>query len=274
MPDITIYVLSGSQYCAKVLCALDARRIEHGVVFMPIDKKKRAEKMPSGGTQVPEMVYDGEIVSDSDKILEFLDAKLDTRFFPSTEARDICANASTELNAFVEYYNWVDEGGYSRSMRAVGQGALPWVPGFVSGFILDRVVASARKSFRERCAKALKVDETTLRDEQLMQGRLLALLRGLEAGFASEGQPFLVAGATEPSAADFATFGMLERMVGWAGDAQVPPSMPQLRNEEALPKLWQWHARMAEQCPVRFKGKRASAAKAREGAPLSSPACC
>ena len=51
------------------------------------------------------------------------------------------------------YYNWVDEGGYSRSMRAVGQGALPWVPGFVSGFILDRVVASARKSFRERCAK-------------------------------------------------------------------------------------------------------------------------
>ncbi len=73
---------------------------------------------------MPEMVYDGEIVSDSDKILEFLDAKLDTRFFPSTEARDICANASTELNAFVEYDRLL--GFFSESIATDSAGLRPW----------------------------------------------------------------------------------------------------------------------------------------------------
>ena len=44
---------------------------------------------------VPEMDYHGEIVPDSDRILEFLDARLGTRFFPDERARSICASAST-----------------------------------------------------------------------------------------------------------------------------------------------------------------------------------
>ena len=40
--------------------------------------------------------------------------------------------------------------------------------------------------------------------------------------------------------------------------------MEQLRTDQAapLPKLWGWYARMADQCPVRFKGKRAASSEA------------
>ena len=119
----------------------------------------------------------GEIVPDSDRILELLDARLGTRFFPDERARRLCSSASTELNALVEYYNWVDPAGYERSMRATVKKAVLWYLtcglDCLSGALVDHATKGARENFQRKTAETLGLDNL---DEPALRARLLALV--------------------------------------------------------------------------------------------------
>ena len=168
------------------------------------------------------------------------------------------------LAALVLHYNWVDEPGYRRSMRAAGVRAMPWyVPLCLSGAVVDRLARKARASFARRVRKIVaktlfdgddaKADATLADPAETRE----ALVRELEWFQATlKEAPFMLGVAEAPCAADVSAFAQLERLVGTMGDASVPPSLPELASEPRLVRLMEWRKEMSERCPIRFKGKR------------------
>ena len=121
---IVIYAMPGSQFTAKVLAALQARKMNHYIYFVPLDLKERKKTIPSGGTMVPEMQVgkrDGAtIVSGSEAILEWLhEHKPEANFYPvMPDCSDVSVRASDKkLAGLVWYYNWVNGEGFNNSMR-------------------------------------------------------------------------------------------------------------------------------------------------------------
>ena len=118
--SIVIYAIPGSQFVFKVLAALQSKKIPHYVEFVPVANiEERKKAMPSGGYLVPEMKVgtgnDAIVVSDSEKILHWLDENWNANFFPSgaSELSDRASNQT--LAAMVWYYNSVDKDGFKRS---------------------------------------------------------------------------------------------------------------------------------------------------------------
>lgn len=255
-PTITIYAMPGSQFSAKVLVALDSRGIQHYCSFVNADPKQR--KLPSGGTMVPEMTYNDDVVPDSDAILQYLDKHLHTEFLPVAlpACAEVCKRASTVFAAYVLYYNWVHEPSYRRSMA---QSFERFLPGFLCcgrQKILDWQLSGARADFRGKVAEALGLDAEALPQEIVMRERMITELLSYQAHILTDEQPYLIASTTRLSGADAALYAQLERLVGDEGDVDLPCALPGLLNESRLERLWGWHARMWREHPIKFKGKR------------------
>jgi glutathione S-transferase len=297
---IIIYAILGSQYVFKVLAALQAYRVEpHYVHFVPTNEAERAKVIPSGGLLVPEMqiVLGGKeennnrtiIVSDSEAILEYLCEQgilPSQHLYPTNNndaARQVSKRASTgSLAAMVWYYNWVEPNGYTRSMRRqIGTKVLPW---FVPLFVLDFMVKSVRTKMEGQVLNILSSPlpnnnnnnnnnnanaPINLKDEPAMRQILKEELQYFESLLETDEQPFLIQGTTEPSAADFSTYSLMERLVGSvlddednnpiiSSDYPIFPSVPEIKTENSfqLDRLWKWHDRMRTNYKVQFKGRR------------------
>lgn len=275
----TIYVLPGSQYCAKVLAALDAAKVPHDVVSVAFDAKKRSEELPSGGRKVPEMKVvtsrnDGQpeevtIVLDSEGILRWFDDNRGTSFFPEAAAGELSTRAGDGILAgCVLYYNWVNNEGYARSVRkSIKEQVLPqWLP--FRGKVTDVAVKSERAKFRQEVLKILQVKEEEIASEPFVRRMLVEELAFFQSHLKAPDQPYLL--GAEPTAADFSVYAQLERLVGDTGDAQVFCSLPDLLQEKELDRLWQWYNVMRREHPILFHGKDpetlpSSSSKARKG---------
>ena len=281
--SILIYVIRGSQFSAKVLAALDSRKIEHFCYFVSLDESKRKQELPSGGILVPEMKIttvtktgeDGEreetvtSVKDSEKILHWFDDNMDTKFFPNQETSDLSVRVSDHtLAAFVYYYNWINDAGFERSMRSVAVRAIgvpSWVP--FGPTLVGYLLSSQRKKFVDRATTALKgassidnFDPSYLDDESKMYNLLMEELKYVQSFLQNDAdkQPYLIAGCNEPTAADVSVYVQMERLVGDSGDAKVPCALPNLMEDEkdTLQRLWTWYSHMREKHPIQFMGKR------------------
>lgn len=254
--SITIFAMPGSQFTAKVLIALDSRAIPHYVSFVNPDPKQR--KLPSGGTMVPEMQYNDEIVPDSDAILHFLDQHLNTGFMPADlpACEEVCRKASTIFAAYVLYYNWIHEESYRRSMARSFDRYIPSILCCGRGLMVDWMLSDARSTFKQQVASMLGLDPERLPTEAEMRERMIAELLSYQAELKTEQQPYLIASTDRVTAADAALYAQLERLVGDEGDVQLPNALPDLLNESRLSRLWAWHERMRSEHPIRFKGKR------------------
>jgi glutathione S-transferase len=277
-----VYVLVGSQYCAKVLAALDWARIPHRVVAVSLDPKRRSEELPSGGRKVPEMkvVRGGgggsgsgceeeetvAIVQDSEGILRWFDENWGTAFFPepkAARARMLSSRAGDgALAGSVLYYNWVNPEGYARSVRkSIKDQALPnWLP--LKGAVTDLAVKGERAKFRQEAAKMLRLREDQLSDESFVRQLLVMELRFFQSHLLAPDQTYLL--GPEPTAADFSAYAQLERLVGDTGDANLFCSLPELLQDKELDRLWTWYRHMRQHHPIVFRGK--------EGTPPTSTA--
>jgi glutathione S-transferase len=270
-----IYVLPGSQYCAKVLSALDSAKIRHEVVAVAFDVKKRAEELPSGGRKVPEMKVvrpeaGDAVVQDSEGIIRWFDENRGTRFFALPEAGTISARAGDGVLAgCVLYYNWIDGKGYERSVRkSIKEQVLPqWLP--LRGAVTDLVVKSERAKFRQEVMKMLGLSDEQLSDEPAVRRMLVHELEEFQSHLRSPEQPYLL--GSEPSAADFSVYAQLERLVGDTGDAQVFCSLPGLLQVKELERLWKWYGHMRQQHPIVFHGKGASSSVGKVKKGIRSP---
>ena len=277
---IVIYAIPGSQFVFKVLTALESRRVPHYVEFVPMDTKQRTTilKRQDGKAQVPVLrTLNGgeegsskvEQIDDSEQILHWLDANYNTNYFPTQPASDVSVRASDKtLAAMVWYYNWVNHTGYSRSMKLSASKMVPF-PAIFPGFLLDFALKSTRSKFRRNVSKVLEIDnDKVLDDEPYMRQILIKELQyfqDLLLKADDDQQPYLIPNTTEPTAADFSVYAQLERLVGGGdtvSDVPISPAILELKTEEptksSLSKLWKWHNRMRDHCPVHFKGKRPS----------------
>lgn len=260
---LVIYALPGSQFVFKVLTALTSRNIEHYVQPVPLGLKKRKTFIPSGGILVPELqVGSGDtkvIVSDSEKILHWLDENRGTNFFPNEQAKELSGRASDSvLAASVWYYNWVDDDGYTRSMRASIGGNDKLFPWFVPWFVVDLVLSSTRTKFRNQVKEALKLNDQDLDDGPGMKQRLLEELKFFNGILKDEDDYFLP--GEKPTAPDFSVYCQLERLVGGTGvsDVEIPAALPELKEEcdASLARLWKWHDNIRKTCHCQFRGKK------------------
>ena len=87
-----------------------------------------------------------------------------------------------------------------------------------------------------------------------MKAALLDVFRKLDGYFTTADQQFVCA-TGQPSAADFALYGILERFVGNEGDGNMGAATPWAFDESGAAKLQAWHARMQAAHPIRFTGK-------------------
>mmetsp|Transcript_41347 Transcript_41347/g.74802 ORF Transcript_41347/g.74802 Transcript_41347/m.74802 type:complete len:265 (+) Transcript_41347:76-870(+) len=255
-PSITIYAMPGSQFSAKVIVALDSREIPHYVQF--VDPRPSKRELPSGGTMVPEMKYDNDILAESDDILRYIDKKHNTSFFPANypQVAETCTRASTVLGSYIFYYNWVHDEGYRRSMATSME---RYVPAFVCCFrqvAVDWLLASTRDEHKERAAAGLGLDPENMPGEEAMYEKLVKELLHYQSLLRSEQQIYIIPGTTQMTAADAALYTQIERLVGDEGDAKLPSALPSLRSEQQLARFWKWHSTMREKHPIKFKGKR------------------
>lgn len=286
-PTLIVYALPGSQFVAKVLAALQHRKIPHYVKMVPLEKEKRVKVIPSGGFLVPELKIvpanrdeaEPVIVSDSEKILHYMDdnnyTTAATRLFPNDLASELSVRASdTKLAGFVWYYNWVHEASHGRSLRAtVRQAVLPWWLNYVvPNWLINLGLKGERAKFRAKAAAAIGVEnDAELEDEPKMRALLVEELKFFQSHLQAptDQQPYLVPGTTQPTAADFSVYPQVERLVGGdrtLADGDTNPfdvtlpaaAIPELTQQEesSLARLWEWHVHMRKTCPVQFKNKR------------------
>jgi len=276
--EITIYTLPGSQFTAKVLSALDARGIPHRALFVPIPVKARKAALPGEGILVPQMVVaaaggDGgetattrTVVTGSEDILIWFDDHgYEPKLFPVEEAGALSTRASDGILAGAAwYFNWVDPAGYANSMRkALAMALAPaWLGAAVGGFVADLFARESKAKFRRLSQKALAVEEGDMADRAKIMGILTKELTYFQSFLKEDDQPYLLGG--ESTAADFAIYAQVERLVGTMGDCRVPCSVPELPDETTpeLARFWQWYEGMKAKHPIRYKGKEPLAAPA------------
>jgi glutathione S-transferase len=260
---IVIYALPGSQYVCKVLSALTARKIDHFVKLVPVDETARKQMIPSGGHLVPELkVGEGEdalIISDSENILEWFDDNYDTKFYPVEKASELSTRVDKIVAGSVWYYNWVYDETYASTIRAKFVKLLPAFIFLFRNQIMDMILASKRKAFEGKVAKALSIEEADLQDEPKIRTLLVEELKFFQSLLTkpSSEQPFLLPGK-EGTAPDFALYAQMERLVGagTASDFNFPPAIQEVKEQgSGLERLWEWHDNMQKSFPVQYKGK-------------------
>ncbi|KAJ1494792.1 hypothetical protein T484DRAFT_1764824 [Baffinella frigidus] len=169
--------------------------------------------------------------------------------------------AGGEFNAFVLYNSWWVEEGFQASIK-IREMVIPnWVPAAIADFILPYIfdVGRSRGFLRKRCRGILGEDlipegrDAGPDEGPGMKRALLAHIATLE-GKLSGGKQW-IEGTEEPSAADFALYGMMERFVGSVGDAEMGACTPWLWEESGATQLQAWHQRMVARFPIRFIGK-------------------
>lgn len=261
---VIIYALAGSQFVFKVLAALQNRDVPHYVTFVPVPRKERKQVIPSGGYLVPEMKVGGgdevTIISDSEKILHWIDATYKAGLYPSKEAAQISERASTEtLAASVWYYNCVDPVGYSRSLQPAIRNTFPWfVPSPIANVVINRMLKTAIEGKRKDIINAIPdADEALLGDEPAVRRKMIDELQYFQTLLRSPEQKYLL-DTKRPTAADFSVYAQTARLVaGGTNDVEIPACCPELLGESSLGRLWQWHDLMKSENFVKFKGKRA-----------------
>ena len=231
---------------------------------MPFDKKARVKVIPSGGYLVPEIkVGTGEsalIVSDSEKILHWIDDTYEAGLYPNELASQLSVRASdTKLAGFVWYYNWVDPKSFQNSILKAVRSMVPWwLSPIVPDFILAMPLKSEKEKFRRQACRAIGVPDKELDDEPHMRKILIEELTFFQSQLKEASQLYLVPGTSEPTAADVSVYPQLERLVGGNGayDVEISAAVPELKEIDSLQRLWDWHKRMQETCPVQFRGKK------------------
>ena len=258
--EITIYSLPASQYVAKVLTALDARKIPHYSVFVPVSMKKRKQQLPSDSTLVPQMKVEGgggapKIITDSEAILHWFDDHgYEPKLFPDDAASDLSTRASDGILAgAVWHFNWADPAGYKRTVRQKLTEALPsLLP--AKGFLVNLLLRKTKKKFRKAAGRALAVEEGDLADRAKIVGILVEELKYFQSFLKEAEQPYLL--GNESTAADFSVYAQVERLVGDMGDCHFPCSVPDLKDETPeLARFWKWHDGMRVNHPIQYKGK-------------------
>lgn len=266
LEPIIIYAIPSSQFVFKVLAALQSRNIPHYVVFVPVaDEKERRKVMPSGGSMSPEMKVgtgdDAIVVSDSEKILHWLDEHYNAKLFPSPEASELSERASNQtLASMVWYYNAVNKKGYQKSIQThIRKAVFPtYVPEFLGNAFVDYKSQAARRKERQKVLKSLPgANEALLEDEDAMYQKLLEELKFFQALLQRPDQKYLL-NTKEPTAADFSVYAQVARlMAGGSNDSEIPAcAPPALADDSSLDRLWQWYELMKSEVFVKFKGKR------------------
>lgn len=154
--------------------------------------------------------------------------------------------------------------------------------GFCKYHLIDYLTKSTRTKFRAEIQQKLGKTDDDLANETACRQELVDFLESLGRNVcivgeddASPGQAAggidvdVVGGEVDDhvhppvgplNAAQCSTYAFLERLVGDMGDAGYFCSIPELREERKLEKIWHWYDRVRAAVPVRFKGKRARAA--------------
>jgi glutathione S-transferase len=261
---IVIYAIAGSQFVFKALAALQNSEVPHYVTFVPVGMDARKKAMPSGGYMVPEMkIGTGEkatVISDSEKILHWIDDKYNAGLFPTKEASALSERASDNtLAATVWYYNNVDPTGYRRSIQPAVRNAFPWfIPNPIANGLINKLMKSQVEGKRKAILEAIPgADEALLNDEPSMRRKMIEELQFFQALLKTPDQKYLL--DTEvPTAVDFSVYSQAARLVaGGTNDSEIPACCPELLEDSSLTRLWQWYGLMKEENFVKFKGKRA-----------------
>ena len=271
--DDVLYTIVGSQYGSKVITALDALGVAYRVVELDPRKLKEVTIPPH---TAPQMRWRGEMLTDSADILAAVDRDSTGppfRLYPPAQkaaVQELEAYVGSTLNAFVLYFAWwVDAGYVATYERKMLEQLLPFwssvLPLPVSRWVLNLAVDTGRLrgSYRKK-ARAILGEElvpsgrAALPDEApRLRAALVAAAKALDGRFASPAQLW-VCGTEDPSAADFALYGILERLVGTSGDGNVAPATPWLFGEAQTARLQAWHQRMQASHPIVFRGKTAA----------------
>lgn len=268
---ILIYAMSGSQFVAKVLAALEHRKIPHFVELVPVfDTKARIKALPTtdGNAKVPVMQVfvegekgssDNVIIADSESILEWLDQHREAKLYPNELASEVSKRASDgKLAASVWYYNWVNDQGYHASIRrTIAEGIFPSFLTFLAP-TLDLMVGSTRKGMKKKVAKVF--GEDTVNDSNKMENITIDELKYFQSLLEKPHteQPYMIPGTSMPTAPDFSIYVQLGRLWGHDGamDKDIHAARPDLRTRPELQRLAEWHANMCQSCPIHFMGKR------------------
>jgi glutathione S-transferase len=114
---------------------------------------------------------------------------------------------------------------------------------------IDALTRGKKREVYARLDKSLGASQFA--DRITAQRNTSAALRKLESCFESDDQLYLL-GTDNPTAADFAAYGMLIRVVDTAFDAQVGPCYEAAFTDAGVPRLTTWYLRMKSAFPLRF----------------------
>ncbi len=253
---IKLFILEASQFCAKVMAAMDSRQMQYSLVEVPLmSRAARRKVLPSGGYMVPEMLLtpadcEPEVVPDSAAILRRLDKlqPAEDAFYPTPEVTEADTHIGSTINALLLYFNHVSDDGWRRSIRAKLASALPPLIRSIVPYAL--LLGGVRAKVREEVMDTLSVGEKDINDRAMLK-RLLYELERYEAA-AAESDSYLF-GTPKPTAADCALYAMMLRFVGDPQVAALNPCLPDLWEEEGVSALKKWYERMAKELPLVWK---------------------
>ena len=250
-----------------MIAALDSQKIPYRVIPCDIRKLKQVLKPPH---TVPQMSWRGELLTDSADIMKKIDAESSSswKMYPTSQRAAIEKTekwAGSTFNAYVLYFTWWVEYGFNVSLmpklcevmfpRFIPASLAAWlVPYFVD---VGRLRGSVRKRVRGLLGEELVPPgrDPGPEEEPGMRRALIAAVTTLEEKLARSTDQLWLEQTAEPSAADFSVYGLIERLVGDEGDAQMGTATPWLWEESGASRLRGWHARMAGRFPLHFLGK-------------------
>lgn len=101
----------------KVLAAFDWKGIPYRI--QPVSPQRLEQDLPPPH-QVPVLKFGDSVVCDSTKILQFMDERIvGPKFFPpgNDDVVQMDNHLGGVFNAYVLYFNWIDDEGFNRSIR-------------------------------------------------------------------------------------------------------------------------------------------------------------
>ena len=249
---ITVRVLPGSQYCNKLLAALDSKHIPYYVHFVN-PRKLDKELPPPHMVPVVDLVKGGETETmvDSKAILQKCDELMTgAAFYPSDDVTALDAWLDSHFNVMVWYYNWVDEDGFNASIAPRVAAQIPW---FAKFFLTPQKLLKKRRG--ELSERVAKVYPDVIGNAEAAAKQLADNIKELDGHLKTDEQQWLC-GTDEPSAADFGAFGMIHHLVGESGDAKLMPCRATALKDADVPRLSAWWERISTKYPLQYLNKR------------------
>mmetsp|Transcript_12075 Transcript_12075/g.14091 ORF Transcript_12075/g.14091 Transcript_12075/m.14091 type:complete len:218 (-) Transcript_12075:1559-2212(-) len=185
-------------------------------------------------------------------IMRFLDEEVKANFFPDeikdqVEALD--EEAETTLDAICDYFNYVDEKGFEKSLLQSMSRYVPWYAFWIN---VRKRIKPTREKKALKCREVLKCDLN--RDSVL--GILDEKMNSYEKMLGSaEDQKFLLL-SSQPTAADIAIFAKICRLTDNLGDMSIGSDVSIDDVIGDRENLKTWYERMEDLSPRRWKGKR------------------